>query len=84
VTSRRWALSGQRLRLAEAKEPPPAEFGWSVLGLKRGNGLRIESFDDEPDAKRKLEERDRKCAQSCQGAVLSDGIKWHGEVADDE
>jgi hypothetical protein len=51
VTSRRWALSGQRLRLAEAKEPPPAEFGWSVLGLKRGNGLRIESFDDEPDAK---------------------------------
>ena len=35
--------------------------------LERGNSLGIEAFDDEPDAERELEDRDRKRGQSCNG-----------------
>ena len=55
-----------------------------ALGLQGGNSLRIETLYDQPDAQRKLEYRDRKCAQSCQGATLRGETEDHGNVSSDE
>src|ERR1035437_3063161 len=53
-------------------------------GLQGGNCYRIEAFNDEPYAQRKLKYSDRKSACPCQGAMLPDAAEHHREVASDE
>ena len=57
---------------------PPSRGGAACMNrrsgpggvLQGGDSLGIEALDDEPDAERELEDRDRKCGQPCQGPVL--------------
>jgi hypothetical protein len=71
------------------QRPTPADIrGKSlerlVLGPRCSNCLRIEAFDDQPDARRKLKYCDQKRRQTGQRAMLVDSAEQHGEIADDE
>src|ERR1700682_4655804 len=52
--------------------------------VKGGDGRRLEAFDDQINAQRKLPYGDRDCEQRCRGGMLPDQTEDHGAVASDQ